>query len=289
MQLQLLGALLERLDGDLLEQRDGVVIELPPADRIELPEEGRGVVVPAPPEVARERVKALVRRRYRLSERPRFVDDRRQLSARHHEHPHIVLAEGASLDRLHHQHAHQQPAIQDGNTQEGSIRIFARLVEVFEARMCGGVSQDLRPELLGDQSGKTFGEPHAHAPDTLRPEADRGREHEADAVGLQEIDGTDVGVEPAFDQVYEVVERLRRIAAVRYEPADLLERPEHRPLVGRRRRRHLISHTHAYLRSLGRPGSGAQQERCLTMRRIAQELRGFWNRSATFLFRQATA
>ena len=56
-----------------------------------------------------------------------------------------------------------------------------------------GVGDDLRPQLLGDQAGQPFGEPHPHAADALGPQADRRRQHQVRAIGLEQVDRADVG------------------------------------------------------------------------------------------------
>ena len=127
VQRQLGDALFELFDGDLLQQRDGVVAALAPEDGIQLAEQARRVVVPAPPEVLRERRQPLMRGRDDLAERARLADDRRQLRARHHQHPHVVRAEDARLDRLHDQHALQQPAIDHRHAEERVVGILAGL------------------------------------------------------------------------------------------------------------------------------------------------------------------
>ena len=103
--------------------------------RIELAEQARRVVVPAPPEVLRERRQPLVRGRDELPERARLADDRRELRAGHRQHPHVVGAEGARLDRLHDEHALQQAAIDDRHAEERAVGILAGLGKVLEARM----------------------------------------------------------------------------------------------------------------------------------------------------------
>ena len=94
-----------------------------------------------------------------------------------------------------------------------------------------GVGDDLRPQLLGDQAGEPFGEPHAHAADALGPQADRGGQHQVGAIRLEQVDRADVGVEPALNQVDDVGQRLGRVAALGDQPADFLERPEQRAFV----------------------------------------------------------
>ena len=80
--------------------------------------------------------------------------------------------------------------------------------------------------LLGDQTGQALRQAHPDAADAFLPEPDRRREHEIRPIGLQEVDGTDVGREPPLNQVDDVGERFGRVPALRDEPPDLLERPE---------------------------------------------------------------
>ena len=118
VQRQLRRARVQLVDRHALEERNGIVIDLAPEGGVELAKEAGRVVVPAPPEILRERGQAMMRRRDVLSDRACLADDRRHLRARHHQHPHVVGAEGARLDRLHDQHALQQPAIEDRHAEE---------------------------------------------------------------------------------------------------------------------------------------------------------------------------
>ena len=231
---QLRRALLELLDGDLLEQGDGVVVERAPEHRIDLAEQAGRVGVPAPPEILRQGAQPLVSRRDELSERSRFGDDRRQLRAGHRQQAHVLGPEGTGLDRLDDEHALQQSALDDRHAEKRAIRVFARFRKVLEAGMCGGIGDELRSEAFGDQTREPFRQAHPDAPDAFRAQADRRREHQVGAVGLQEIDRTDVGLESPLDQVDDVVQRLGRVPARRHQPADFLERPERRVLVARR-------------------------------------------------------
>ena len=149
----------------------------------------------------------------------------------HHQHPHVVGVEGARLDGLHDQHALQQPAIDDRHAEERAVRVLAGLAEVLEARMRRRVGDDLRPQLLGDQAGQALGQPHADAADALRPQADRRRQHQVGAIGLEQVDRADVGLEPLLNQVDDVGQRLGGLPLSRDQPADLFERPEQRPFV----------------------------------------------------------
>ena len=115
----------------------------------------------------------------------------------------------------------------------------------------------LRPQLLGDQPGQPFGEPHPHAADALGPQADRRRQHQVRAIGLEQVHRADVGLEPPLDQVDDVGQRLRRVAALRDQAADFFERPETAIPPG------LVTAcsdgAHGYLRCVAEP---AEQERC---------------------------
>ena len=97
--------------------------------------------------------------------------------------------------------------------------------------MARGVGDDLRPQLLGDQAGQALGQPHAHPADALGPQADGRGEHQVGAIGLEQVDRADVGLEPLLDQIDDVAERLGGVAALRHQPADFLERPEKGTLV----------------------------------------------------------
>jgi hypothetical protein len=68
-------ALFEPCHRNLLQQRNRIVVELAPEHRIERAEDARGVVIPAPPHVPRERLQPVVSRRDELSLSPRLADD----------------------------------------------------------------------------------------------------------------------------------------------------------------------------------------------------------------------
>jgi hypothetical protein len=129
-------------------------------------------------------------------------------------------------DGLHDQHTLQQAAVGDRHAEERAIRIFARLRKVLETGMLGRVGEDLWSHLLGHETRQAFGDPHPHAADALRPQADRCGQHEIGSIRLQQVHRAHVGFEPALDQVHDVGQRLRGAPALGNQPADLLERPE---------------------------------------------------------------
>ena len=226
VQGELRRALLEMLDGHLVEQGHGVVADLAPRHRIELAEERGRVGVPAPPQVLRQRLEPLMAGRDELAERPRFADDRPQLGAGGLQHAHVRVAERPRFGRLDDQHALEQPAIHDRHAEKRSIRILAGVGEILEPGMRRGIGDALGLEAFGDQTGQALRQAHPDAADAFLPEPDRRREHEIRPIGLQEVDGTDVGREPPLNQVDDVGERFGCVPALRDEPPDLLERPE---------------------------------------------------------------
>ena len=165
-----------------------------------------------------------MRGRQELAERARFADDRRQLRAGGRQQPHDVLAVGARLHRLQHQHALQQAPIDQRHSDEGVIRVFAGFTEVFETRMGRGVLDHLGRQCLADEPREALRQPHADAADAFGSQADRRREHQRRAIGLEQVHGADVGREALLDEADDVAECLGRVAAVRDKPADLLER-----------------------------------------------------------------
>ena len=79
VQHQLAGAALHLGQGNLRKQGDGIVIELPPAHRIEIAKQAAGVVVPAPPQIARQRPQPLLGGSDKAIQSARFAHHRAHL------------------------------------------------------------------------------------------------------------------------------------------------------------------------------------------------------------------
>ena len=163
-----------------------------------------------------------------VADRARLADDRRQLRAGGRQHAEIVVAERPRLGRLHDQHALQHAAIDHRHADERAIRILSRLAEVLEARVLRRVAHEDRPELLGDQAGQPFVDAHLHQADALRPQPDRRRQHQRGAIRLEQVDRADVGDEALLNEVDDVGQGFRGIAAAGDELTDFFERPEER-------------------------------------------------------------
>ena len=181
-------------------------------------------MVPAPPHIARQRPQPLLRRGDEAVQSARLADHRRHLAGRLHQHANLVFAKDARLLGLHHQHALQNAAIDQRNAQEGVVLLFARLPEVFEARMIAGVLHGHGQHLLGHQAGQALMQRHAQRADASRMQAEGRGQHQVGAVGFQQIGGADVGPEAPGDQRDHVHQRVGRLAALLGEVGDLLQR-----------------------------------------------------------------
>jgi len=67
MQNQFAGAPLQPREWKPGENGNGIVVELPPAHGVEIEKKAAGIMIPTPPEIARQRPKALLRRAMKRS------------------------------------------------------------------------------------------------------------------------------------------------------------------------------------------------------------------------------
>ena len=95
VQHQFAGAPFDHRQGNLRKQGDRIVIELPPANRIEVAEQTAGVVVPTPPQVARQRPQPFLGGSDKAVESARFADHRPHLGRGFGQHPDFIFAEDA--------------------------------------------------------------------------------------------------------------------------------------------------------------------------------------------------
>ena len=126
-------------------------------------------------------------RRHELADGPRLAHDRRQLRAGQGQLLHVVIREGARLACLQDQHALENAAIDDGHAEKRAERIFAGVAEVLEARMRDRIGNDDGLQLLGDETGQAFGDPHPDLSDAFRPQPLGRGEHEVRAIGLEQM------------------------------------------------------------------------------------------------------
>src|SRR2546423_7318916 len=132
----------------LREQRDRIVIQFTPAYWVKVEKQANGIVVPAPPEVARQCPKPFLRWSNKSVERARFAYHWRHLGSSLGQHANFVFGKGPRFDRLHYQHSLQDSAIDEWNSQEGLVGVLARLLEILESRMISYFLHRDRPHLL---------------------------------------------------------------------------------------------------------------------------------------------
>ena len=135
VQHQFAGAPLDGRQLHLGQQSHRIVIEFAPADGVEVTEQTAGVMVPTPPQIAGQRPKPFLSRGDEAVQRAGFADYGSDLRRRLHHHVDFVVAKSPAFDRLHHQNALQDAAVNQRHAEERLVVFFARLLEIFEARM----------------------------------------------------------------------------------------------------------------------------------------------------------
>ena len=127
VQHQFTGAPFHHGQRNLRKQGDRIVIELPPAHRIEVAEQTAGVVVPTPPQVARQRPQPFLGGSDKAVERAGFADHRADLGRGLGQHADFILAEDPGRNGLDYQNSLQDAAIDQRNAQERLVMRLRRL------------------------------------------------------------------------------------------------------------------------------------------------------------------
>src|SRR5580658_7266108 len=108
------------------EHRNWILIQLPPAHGIQIAKKADAVVIPAPPQVARERPEALLRRSDEAVQSTRLADHGSDLVRSFYQHTDFRLAEDPRVFGLNDEHTLQNAPIDEGHAQKGVIDLFAR-------------------------------------------------------------------------------------------------------------------------------------------------------------------
>ena len=125
MQHQFTGARLQFRQREFAQQRNWIVIQLIPSHRIQIKEQSNGIVIPAPPQIARQRPQPLLRRNDESVERSGFANDRSHLPGSFGQHTNFIFRKNSGFDRLHNQNTLQYAAIDQRNAQERLIGVLA--------------------------------------------------------------------------------------------------------------------------------------------------------------------
>src|SRR5215472_2008452 len=220
------GAALDFFQGNLREQRDWIVVQLAPADRVQVKEQACRVGVPAPPEIPGQRPQTFLDRNDETVERASFTYHGRNLRCSLNEHTNLFFAEQPRLDGLNDEDSLKHAAIDQRNTEERVVLLFARLWEVLEARMTLGILNCNGANLFGDQTSKAFTQRHSQGAYAFRTQPQCCRQKQIAAVWLEQIRGTDIRVESFGNQLNDVAQRLGWLAAFLRQVGDLLQRKD---------------------------------------------------------------
>ena len=205
------------------EQRNGILIQLAPAERIEIAEKADGVMVPAPPKVASQSPKALLRGSDEAIESAGFADDGCDLRGGLAEHVNFFFVKDARVDGLNDQNALQDAAVDERNSEKRLVGVFAGFTKIFKARMVVGLLNRDRTDLFCDEAGEALVNGHAQLADALGAQADGGGEDEVGAVGLEQISGANLGLKALGDEGDDVHQSLGGLAFLSGEGGDLIE------------------------------------------------------------------
>ena len=176
MQRQFRGTPFDLAEREFVEKRDRILIQLEPARWIEVAKQRNTLMIPTPPQVARERPKAFLRRSDEAIEGARLADHRRHFARGLREHANLVVAKHARILGLHNQNALQNAAIDQRNAEKRVVIFFAGFLEIFEARMIAHIVNGHGLHLLGNQAGEAFMQRHAQGADAARMQTDRRRQ-----------------------------------------------------------------------------------------------------------------
>jgi hypothetical protein len=143
-----------------------------------------------------------------------------------HQHADFVFAKAARFDSLDDENTLENASIDQRDSEESFVGFFTGFPKIFKALVLLCVRERKRPQLFGDQAGESFAESHPESADTLWPEATRCGENETRAIGFEQINRADIGLESACDKGHYVAEGLRRLATVFGEISNFFERQD---------------------------------------------------------------
>src|ERR1700704_1784752 len=154
------GAGLELRQRKFREQRNRIVIQFTPTYRVKVVKQADRIVIPTPPKIARQCPEPFLRRSDKAVERARFAYHWRHLRSSVGQHANFVFGKSSRFDRLHHQNALQDAAIDEWNSQERLVGFLPGFLEILESRMISYFFNRHRPNLLRNQPGESLMDAH---------------------------------------------------------------------------------------------------------------------------------
>ena len=106
--------------------------------------------------------------------------------------------------RLNDEDSLEETAVEQRDSKKRVIRIFARLREVFETRVGRGIGYELWKQLLGDKPRQSLIKPHPDTAHGVGMETNGCGQDQVLPIGLEQINGADVGLESVLDQLRDV-------------------------------------------------------------------------------------
>ncbi len=198
------------------------MIELAPPQRIEFAKQTTRIVIPAPPEVAGQGPEPLLDRRDETVEGAGFAHHVRHPVRGLGEQTNLIFREDSRLHGLDYQHALQHAAIDQRNSEERLVSIFAGFAEILETRMTPDLFDGHRADLFRDQADQSFIDRHAKSADGFMAKAQRSGQHEVGAIGFEQVGGANIGAKSPGNQGDNVHQGLGRLAGFRRQVRDFL-------------------------------------------------------------------
>ena len=224
VQHQFAGAALHLRQRNLRQQSDGIVIELPPAHRIEVAEQAAGVVVPAPPQIARQRPEPLLGGRDEAIQSASFADHRRHLGRglasacgfRLRERRAARWSGPPARPAARRDRSAERPETTGSASSPASLKYLKRgwffTCSTATGRTCSA-TRPARPSCS----------PMRRVPMHCGTKTHSRGQHQVGAVRLQQICGTDIGLKALGDQSDNIHQRFGRFAALGGQIADFLQ------------------------------------------------------------------
>ena len=222
VQIEFGGARFEFGERAFVQKGDGAVIELAPTQRIKFAEQAAGIVIPTPPQVAGQRPETLLDRRDETVEGAGFAHHVRYPVRSLGKQANLIFREDSRLHGLNHQHALQHATIDQGNSQERLVSIFAGFAEILEARMIPDLFDSHWADLFRNQADQSFIDCHAKLADGFMAKPQGRGEHEIGAVRFEQVGGANIGAKSPGNQGDHVHQGFGRLAGLRRQVRDFL-------------------------------------------------------------------
>src|SRR5579859_958272 len=195
--------------GNFAQQSHRIMVQVTPPRRIQVQKKALRVMVPTPPQIARQRPQALLQWRNEAIQGARFAHHWRDLHRSLAQHAYFFCTEHASFHSLDDKDTLQNAAIHQRNAQKRLISVLAGVAEIFETGVILHVTDGNRLHLFRHESGQSLMHSHSQIAYAFATQPNSGRQHEIGAVWFQQICRTDVRMKSFGNQSDDVHQRFR--------------------------------------------------------------------------------